>query len=142
VVTEHEICPVPFWNVLRVLIELPLLHFQTASAYRWLDADPDRTTAFRFSADRLTQEYTTLPASKRQFFNAFADVLRKRFPVYDELMSLLSGAGAGFVGVSGSGAVAFGAFDSADHASRAWDARRCSVSSEHVVELLERPSNR
>lgn len=83
-----------------------------------------------------------MPVSKRQFFNALSDVLCERSPVHDELISLLSGAGAGFVSVSGSGAAVFGAFDSGDDEVREWDTLRRSVSNDHNVELLERPSNR
>ena len=121
-----------------LLLVLPELSVSTGDAFRWLDQEPG-STGFRRSLSSLAETYL-LPPSDWGFFNSFTPLLRRRFPVLDDVLNRLKRLGACFAEVSGSGSSVFAFFSEAESLQGAVDGLKESAGLKElqIIELLDR----
>ena len=101
-----------------VLLVDPGFRVDTGEAYGWLD--DDRGAVEMWEPVMGTEgKMSHMDLAAGNFFNSFAPVLNKRFPVIGEVCDTLRQQGAVISSVTGSGSVCFGVFDSYNAASKA-----------------------
>jgi len=95
-------------DFLIVLVH-PGFPVNTTDAYQWLDAVADRHIPGR-TLSELKQMYEAKPIQDMVFYNAFQQIVERRFPQITAISGLLTRYGACHAGISGSGSVVMGLF--------------------------------
>ena len=87
----------------------PEVEISTADAYRWVDNSPGRKPRF-LTEERMLEIYTGNTDDWCNFTNDFSPVLKERYNIFSDIEDSLSGAGAVYRSITGSGSAVFGLF--------------------------------
>jgi 4-diphosphocytidyl-2-C-methyl-D-erythritol kinase len=118
----ERISPIPARTDYSVVIVFPGFSVGTGDAYRLLDRErPDDSDEPDMSMEELERRYQG-PWEDWLFANSFEAVIFAVYPEIGRIKEYMSGLGAAFTAMSGSGSSVFGVFPGREGAERARDA--------------------
>lgn len=115
----EELKSLPSRRDYSLLLLVPPIHISTGAAYKWLDEVGGLAPGEENRRLAVEEDFLRRLPGEWGFFNSFFPVLAKREPILAECREKLTGLGADFASLSGSGSAVFGVFSDSGQASRA-----------------------
>ena len=99
----------PRQDIVLVLV-YPGFAVSTAQAYRWFDEEGNRPPLKSITVRQLEDRFEHREPDRWGFYNSFQSVIQARYPVIGRVAGQLTGRGARFAVLSGSGSSVVGVF--------------------------------
>jgi 4-diphosphocytidyl-2-C-methyl-D-erythritol kinase len=130
---EHLI-PVKTRKSLYILITDTGINSSTREVFNILETGLSKNIVM--SVQDITNVYENLNPSEWQFDNTFNPFLIKKYPIYEEIISILKSEGSDFSSITGTGSSVFGVFTKEINANNAQKVLKNSNIMTHKVKML------
>ena len=94
-----------------LVIVFPGFKVQTEQAYTWLDKERvGKNIRKKYEIEDLKKRYMHNPIEEWRFINSFKEIIIKKYPVLQTIISDIHATGALYVNITGSGSALYGLY--------------------------------